>query len=354
MQPKTIRIDGVIGTAEGEISAQLVRDQLPTNGHDPIAVKIHSEGGSVFEGFAIHDLFANYAGPKSLSIESSAFSIASFVAMAFDDVEISSNGYMMLHNPYAVAEGDDEALAKQAALLQQLTSSMVKAYANRSKKTEDEIKSILKAETYLNAQQAVSMGFATRIAGQPVLGRKFANVSTMPHGVVAALFGAGSNGNKDSKKGKPMSESTPVAATLKEIKAAFPKASSDFVVKCLEKSLPMASVATAAVEELMAENEQLKARVAAMEEEAKAATESDPIEPDEDDIPAESAKAKGVKPVAKAASATSTTSSAKARWHSAIDASLPKCNGNKMQAVAMASRNNPGLREAFLAEANAR
>ena len=143
MTPKTIRIDGVIGTADGEVSAQMIREQLPANGTDPISVKIHSEGGSVFEGFAMHDAFAAYQGPKTLSIESSAFSIASFVAMAFDDVEISSNGYMMLHNPYAQAEGDDEDFAKQSQLLGQLKSSMVTAYATRSGKSEDEIKAIL-------------------------------------------------------------------------------------------------------------------------------------------------------------------------------------------------------------------
>ena len=54
MLPKVIRIDGVIGTGEGEVSAAMVRSQLPTNGQ-PIEVKIHSEGGNVFEGFAIHD-----------------------------------------------------------------------------------------------------------------------------------------------------------------------------------------------------------------------------------------------------------------------------------------------------------
>jgi ATP-dependent protease ClpP protease subunit len=64
----------VIGTGQDEVSAAMVRDQLPTNGTDPIDVRIHSEGGNVFEGFAIHDAFAAYAGPKSLSIESSAFS----------------------------------------------------------------------------------------------------------------------------------------------------------------------------------------------------------------------------------------------------------------------------------------
>lgn len=367
MSPKVIRIDGIIGTGKDEISSQMVRDQLPPNGTDPIAVKIHSEGGAVFEGFAIHDAFAAYQGPKTLTIESSAFSIASFVAMAFDDVEISSNGYMMLHNPYAMAEGDDEAFAKQSQMLGQLKTSMVAAYSQRSGKPEEEIKAILKDETYLNAQQCVEMGFANRITGKQVIGRTFATASTMPHGVVAALFGVGSGGNKEPRKVKPMSDSTPVAATLPEIEAAFPKLKPSTILACLRKSLPMASVASAAVEEMMNENAALRAQVKAMEEEMVTAKAEFPAEEDPEKDPAAAtivetdteeeepmtakAKASGVRPIAKA---KTSGPSASVRWNSAIDSCLAKCSGNKMKAVAMANKNNPGLREAFLQEVNAR
>jgi ATP-dependent protease ClpP protease subunit len=364
---KTIRIDGVIGTGDGEISAAMIREQLPQNGTDEIAVKIHSEGGSVFEGFAMHDAFAAYQGPKTLSIESSAFSIASFIACAFDDVEISSNGYMMLHNPYAQVEGDDEDFARQSEMLGKLKTSMVSAYASRSGKSEDEIKVILKNETYLNAQQAVEMGLAKRIAGQSVIGRAFAKVKTMPHGVVAALFGAGSDGENRETEGKPMS-TAPVAATIQEIKAAYPKAKSDFIVKCLERSLPMASVASAAAEEMMSENEDLKKQVTAMQEElakykamddekAKAMEGEDneeekPAMAMEDEEKKTEAKARsGVKPVAKA---RASGPSASVRWNQAVDAAMTKTSNNKMKAVALANRNHPGLREAYLAEANAR
>jgi hypothetical protein len=162
----------------------------------------------------------------------------------------------------------------------------------------------------------------------------------------------------------------PVAATIQEIKAAFPKAKADFIVKCLERSLPLASVATAAAEEMMTENEELKKQVSAMTEELakyKSMDEENAKAKAMDEDEEESAKAKamddeeeekheakarsGVRPVAKAKTGSP---SARVRWESAIDAALPKCNGNKMKAVALASRNNPGLREAFVAEVNAR
>jgi len=91
MTTKKIRIDGVIGQGKDEISAAWVREQLPSNGTDEIRVSFHTEGGSVFEGFAIQDVFAKYAGKKVAAIESTAFSIGSFIPMAFDEIEMKVN-----------------------------------------------------------------------------------------------------------------------------------------------------------------------------------------------------------------------------------------------------------------------
>lgn len=358
--PIEILIDGVIGTGKGQISSSAVRAMLPEN-NEPIEVKIHSEGGSVVEGFRIFDLFSAYQGPKKAIIESAAYSIASFIPMAFDEVEITPNGYMMIHNPYMGVEGDDEELAKTAATLSKMKQNMIDAYAKKTGKTQDEITGILKQETYLNATEAVAMGFCNRITSQSVYGRVFAKLDNMPHGVVAALFGAGSGGNTEPQKEKPMSDSTPVAASIDEIETAFPKMKPATILACLKKQMPMASVATAAVEELMQENASLQARISAMEEEMTASAmevedtpaepaaegEDEPVAMEEEDEPA--AKASGVKPVAKAK--TSQVKSASAKWKTEVTA---KISGglDRHKAILAADRDNPGLREQMLAEAN--
>lgn len=366
--PKEIRIDGVIGNGPNEISAKLIRSQLPANGTDEIVVKIHSEGGSVFEGFTIYDVLAQYQGPKRAVIESSAFSIASFIAMAFDDVEISPNGYMMLHNPSVGVEGDDEELAKSSSLLGQLKTNMVEAYSKRTGKSPDEVLAILKAETYYNATNAVAAGLVDRIAEKPVIGRAFARLETLPHGVVAALFGAGSGGdNRDTTRETPLSETqVPVAASISDIEKAFPKAKAEFVLKCVRQQMPMASVAAAAAEEMMEENarltaqvEEMTAKISAMEEEsAKAKAEGEeeeaPVEEEakakaEEEKEAEAkARRLGARPVAQA---RASKPSASAQWNQAIQAhvaaGLPKA-----KAVSKANKENPGLREQMLAEVN--
>ena len=146
------------------------------------------------------------------------------------------------------------------------------------------------------------------------------------------MFDAGSGGEKsEPTKVKPMSESQPVAATISEIEAAFPKAKSEFIVKCLKQSMPMASVAQAAVEEMMAENAALSAQCKAMEEELAKykgmSSEEQPasemtVEVEEEEV-MPSAKRRGVAPVAIARKPAGV--SAKAQWDAAIAHESAQC-----------------------------
>lgn len=355
--PKVIKIDGLIGTRPGEISASYITSQLPESGNEPIEIEIHSEGGSVIEGFAAYDAIAAYQGPKKVSVKSSAFSIASFIAMAGDEIEITPNGYLMIHRPYLGTEGDDEELANEAELLRDMRQKMTAAYAKKSGLSEEAIGEMMKRDTYLNAEKALSLGFVNRITEQPVTGRPLAQMESMPYGVVLALCNAKPSGEeRETTKGNPVSESQPVAATIEEIEAAYPKAKPAFVLACLKKRMPLASVATAAVEEMMRENEELKAQIAAMQQEMGKAKsmEVEVVEEEKEEEMQEmaQAKAKGVKPIAKAKSTEGI--SARARWDEAVTSALAKCRNDRRKAVALARRENPGLAEALVAEANSR
>jgi ATP-dependent protease ClpP protease subunit len=372
-----IHLFGVIGrTRDGEgITAQQVKTQLASiDQSEPLIVRIDSEGGSVFDGLSIYEAFANYPGPKKAVIESTAFSIASYIAMAFDEVEIAENGYVMIHEPSSSVDGTATDLAKNADLLAKLDQSMVAAYAKKTGLSEEEARTLMQDETFMNASEALAWGFVNRINDSKVKTRitPQARHQNMPQRVFTALFGAGSDDGDKSVTTKEQSMADtqrPVAASLREIKSAFPKMKAEFYVTCLEKELPMASVASAAVEELMAENEEMKARIAAMEdeeearakamdddeEEAKAKAESDEeAKAESDDEYEAKAKAKaGVKPITRAHGAKTKTT-ATASWHEVVQACLPRTGGNKMKAVALANRENPGLRERMLAEANRR
>lgn len=368
-----INLFGPIGrTDDGTgITAQQVKTFLASADQtQPLVVRIDSEGGSVFDGLSIYDAFKAYPGPKKAIVESTAFSIASYIACAFEEVEIAENGYFMIHEPKMVADGTQSELRGGAELLAKLDQSMVEAYCRKTGLSEVETRSLMKAETFFNASEALTYGLASSVGSVQVQTRiaPQAKHRDMPQRVYAALFGAGSgDGVKhDKHKEQPVANQKPTAATVKEIKAAFPKMKAEFVVRCMEEELPLEDVAAKAAEELMAENEQLMAKCTAMEEEitalraAKAMEEETPaaeetiIEVEEEEAPAAKAKATasvGVKPVARAAG-TVRAKSATALWTSAVDACLPKCGGNKVKAAAMANKQNPGLRQRMVAEAN--
>jgi ATP-dependent protease ClpP protease subunit len=345
---KTLLIDSVIGTGEGEISAKMVRDWLAElDGSEPITVKIHSEGGSVHEGFGIHDALANYPGEKNFVVESMAFSIASFIPMS-GKVTISPNGYMMLHNPYVAMEGNSDDLTKTASLLSQLKETMVTAYSKKSGLDADTIRGIMQSETFLNADDAVRLGLADAITESPKVGRPVSpnSLLKLPHGVVMALFGNSPDLPKETKMSQT---ATRVAAMPKAIKAKFPRASAEFVVRCMEKEMTMEEVTDEYMEEteeesisLKAQVEELQAKVKAMEEEKLTAK----------------AKAEEMKPAARAGvqaiaqgTGVQTRGSAKAVWLGEVQARMK--NGlPRDRAMVAVDRDNPELRRAYLDEIN--
>jgi ATP-dependent protease ClpP protease subunit len=371
--PNEINLFGVIGNVGGErgITAQQVKTLLAKMDQtQPLIVRIDSEGGSVFDGLSIYEAFANYPGPKKAVIESTAFSIASYIAMAFDDVEIAENGYVMVHEPASSVDGTASDLTKSAELLAKLDQSMVEAYARKTGLSESEARMLMQDETFLNASEALNYGFVTSISSRQVQTqiKPAARHEKLPQRVYASLFSGRSDGDKSETSEEQSMTTQPIAASIKEIKAAFPKMKAEFFVKCLEKELPLASVAKAAADELTAENEELTAQVAAMgeelaalkakamdddKEEAKAMDEDDKEESMDDDEEEAKAKASsGAKPVARAKSAA-TSKTATVRWNEAVDAALVTAK-TKFKAVAVANRKHPGLREQMLAEANAR
>lgn len=343
-----INLHGEIGR---DITAQQVQQQLAQcDQTKPLVVSINSDGGSVFDGLTIYDAFTAYPGPKKAIIESAAFSIASFIAMAFDDCEITENGYLMIHNPYSETVGDDEEHARASALLSKLKDSMVAAYSRKSGKSQGEIQAIMKEQTFLNAQESMAAGFVSRVTTEKkVAMRPSAKYQNLPQRVFASLFSAAPNVETESREpaiGVPKMSDTqaPVAATLAEIKKAFPKAKAEFVISCLERSLPLASVMSDALAAMDEENQALKAQLA--EATAKAAMPCEEEAPEEPPV----AKARnGVKPVAKATSIP--TVAARDAWKAKVESKV-SAGLTRPKAVMAVNRENPGLREQMLEEVN--
>lgn len=363
--PTEVRIFGEVGV---DVTAADVRSVLDlVDETEELHVRIDSNGGDVLEGFSIHGLFERHPGKKVATIEPTAFSIASYIAMACDEIEIAGNGYFMLHNPWASAEGDDAEFTKKAALLSKLKADMIDAYSKRMGKSVEEVKAILMEESYFNASESIAAGLADRATEQLQTSRIKAKQSkSLPQRVAASLFSAANGGNPKPRQEPPMAnEKKP--ATVSQIKAIFPKAKDKFVVRCMEQELTEEQVATKAMEELQAENDELNAKLKAMEEEnekakakaseeeekakAKAEEEEQQAKAEEEETTKAKAHARGSKPVGFAGGSKGGVASATARWQAAVD-ECSKGSRNRAQAVIKANKRYPGLRDEMLAEAN--
>lgn len=138
-----------------------------------ITVRINSPGGEVFAGIAIHNALARHPADKTVVIDGIAASIASFIAMAGDTIEMPDNAMMMLHNPGGLVLGTSNDMRDLADALDKMRESMVSAYAGKSKQPRDRVIAMMDAETWLTAAEAVELGFADSVTEPVKMAAKF-------------------------------------------------------------------------------------------------------------------------------------------------------------------------------------
>jgi ATP-dependent Clp endopeptidase proteolytic subunit ClpP len=157
----TIHLYDEVG-AFGAGSKDFLADLAKLEGQH-IHLRINSPGGSVVEGTAIYNSLRRHKGGVTVHIDALAASMASVIAMAGAPVYIADNALMMIHNPWTVSMGDSDQLRREADLLDKLKSTLVNAYKRKSGLDEEEIEEMMNKETWLDAVEAVALGFADAI-----------------------------------------------------------------------------------------------------------------------------------------------------------------------------------------------
>ena len=155
--------DGIGDAMWGMIDAATVINDLKRLSGRRVTLRIASPGGSVDEGRLIYNALKRHEGGVDVVVDSSAYSIASYIAMAGDRVVMAKNAMMMIHNPWTMAFGDAFELRKVADVLDKYRDSIIDAYTEKSEKDRKAMIKILDAETWYTAQEAVAEGFATEV-----------------------------------------------------------------------------------------------------------------------------------------------------------------------------------------------
>lgn len=152
---------------ETDVTAVDFKNELNQLGDvSEIDVHINSAGGNVFEGHAIYNMLKMHKAKVNIYVDALAASIASVIAMSGDTIFMHKNSFMMIHNSWIMTLGNSKDLRQTADLLDKTDQSSNNAYLDKATNlSEEELKQLLEAETWLTADEALEKGLADEILG---------------------------------------------------------------------------------------------------------------------------------------------------------------------------------------------
>lgn len=124
---------------------------------------LSSFGGSLLEGWGIHDYLKANNSLDSITCFGMVASSATIIMAAVENRIASPNSRFVIHNPWSMAIGDGDRMAKVAAELNTERDRLVDFYAQLTGKEHDYIKNIMAEERELTATEALELGLITEI-----------------------------------------------------------------------------------------------------------------------------------------------------------------------------------------------
>lgn len=152
-------IDGDYGVGAKEVIAAIneCKDAKVLN------IRVNSPGGDVFEGRAIMEAIKRFDGKTIAHIDALAASAATSIALSADEVVMADGALFMIHNASGLVWGDKSAMRDTANLLEKVEGSIVNDYTTKTGMATEAIVSMMDAETWMNADEALANKFVDRI-----------------------------------------------------------------------------------------------------------------------------------------------------------------------------------------------
>lgn len=170
-EPETLSIYDEIGF--WGVQAKDFRTSLANVKSSILNVEINSPGGDVFAGVAIYNMLKSSGKEIVVKVMGVAASAASLIAMAGDKRVMPKNTMMMIHNPWSFAMGNADELRDTADTLDKIGASLLGTYMSATGLDEAKIKAMLATDTWMTADEAMEMGFATEITDEVKVSAKF-------------------------------------------------------------------------------------------------------------------------------------------------------------------------------------
>lgn len=159
-----VYIYDAIGGWFGTLTADSFRETLEElKGAKRLNIFVNSPGGDVFEAKAMLSQLERFAAEKVLYVDGLIASAATFLAMGADRIVTAPHGTWMIHNAWGMAAGDAQSMRDYAELLDLVSADIAGIYARRTQQPLAKLQKLMDAETWMNAEQALELGFTDKV-----------------------------------------------------------------------------------------------------------------------------------------------------------------------------------------------
>jgi ATP-dependent protease ClpP protease subunit len=169
--------DELIGDIEKLYGAKAVSENLRVgeftakadDALETLEIEINSPGGSVLDGYRVyHSLMGmRERGVRVIATGNGIVaSMASVIFMAADERRITQGSRLMIHEAQQTVSGDSSDHARAAKILDEMSDEIASIYAGVTGADKDEMRELMREETWMGATEAVERKFADSIIGK--------------------------------------------------------------------------------------------------------------------------------------------------------------------------------------------
>ena len=140
---------------------KMIKD-AKAKGIKKLHLRINSPGGNVYQAVAMRAMLLGGGFDEiTATIEGLCASAATLLtSLPGMKVSIADGSSFMIHNPATFAYGTSADLLHESERLANMEKDCHRIYAERSGKSEEDIKAMMDKETWMNANEAIKNGFA--------------------------------------------------------------------------------------------------------------------------------------------------------------------------------------------------
>jgi ATP-dependent Clp protease, protease subunit len=184
------------------VQAKDFMEQLSAINGDSIRVEINSPGGDVFAALAMYNALRASGKQVTTAVMGVAASAASVLMLAGDTREMPNNTFVMVHSPMSGMYGTAQELRDTADMVDKIGNGLIDTYVARTGLERDKVVEMLSKDTWISAQEALDMGFATKVTDAVEVTAKYdVTRAELPDPIRAAL----------KKQPEPTSQATQTA-----------------------------------------------------------------------------------------------------------------------------------------------